>query len=98
MHLFGTTGILLIAGGIVVNLYLFIIKLAGEDIWGKPLLILGTILLLSGFQMITIGLITELLMRIYYESQGKKPYHIKAVHQFEIKDQKVYSGRIATSI
>jgi hypothetical protein len=61
----------------------------GHDIWGKPLLMLGMLLLLAGIQMITIGLITEILMRTYYESQGKKPYTIKSVKAFEGKDQKI---------
>jgi glycosyltransferase involved in cell wall biosynthesis len=92
MHLFGSSGILLTAGGLAINLYLFALKLMGENIWGKPLLMLGILLLLAGFQMITIGLITELLMRTYYESQGKKPYNIKAVHHFENKSQKIFAN------
>jgi len=72
-------------------LYLFVLKLMDHDIWGKPLLMLGIMLLLTGFQMITIGLITELLMRTYYESQGKKPYNIKSFKSFETKDKKIFS-------
>ncbi|MBN1145125.1 MAG: glycosyltransferase [Bacteroidales bacterium] len=91
MHLFGTTGLILTAAGILINLYLFALKIAGNDIWGKPLMILGAILLLAGFQTITIGIITEMLMRTYYETQGKKPYRIKAIYQFETKDQKIHT-------
>jgi glycosyltransferase involved in cell wall biosynthesis len=91
MHLFGSIGILLTLAGIVINLYLFGLKVTGHDIWGKPLLMLGIMLLLTGIQMITIGLITELLMRTYYESQGKKPYNIKSVISFDTKSKKILS-------
>jgi hypothetical protein len=91
MHLFGSAGIIITVAGIAINLYLFVIKLMGHDIWGKPILMLGIMLLLTGFQMITIGLITELLMRTYYESQGKKPYNIKSFTSFETKDKKILS-------
>jgi glycosyltransferase involved in cell wall biosynthesis len=90
MHLFGSAGILLSVAGGAINIYLLILKLMGHDIWGKPLLMLGILLLVAGIQMITIGLITEILMRTYYESQGKKPYAIKSIQGFESGNQKVH--------
>lgn len=83
MHLFGTWGILITLGGVVINLYLLILKILGHDIWGKPLLLLGVLLLIAGFQLITIGIIAELLMRTYYESQDKTPYRIKKIVKSE---------------
>lgn len=83
MHLFGTWGILITSAGIVINLYLLILKILGNDIWGKPLLLLGVLLLIAGFQLITIGIIAELLMRTYYESQDKTPYRIKRIVKSE---------------
>lgn len=79
MHLFGLIGLLLFAGGAAIELYLFIIKLMGADIWGKPVMILGVILLILGIQFITIGIIAEMLMRTYYESQNKRPYKIRKI-------------------
>lgn len=79
MHLFGGAGIGVFAAGALIELYLFILKLMGEDIWGKPLLILGTILIIAGIQLITVGLMLEMQTRIYYESQQKKPYNIKRI-------------------
>lgn len=84
MHLFGTWGILILFSGIVVNLYLLILKLFGNDIWGKPLLLLGVLLIIAGFQLITIGIIADLLMRTYYESQSKTPYKIKRIYSSEV--------------
>jgi glycosyltransferase involved in cell wall biosynthesis len=78
MHLFGGFGIFLFSSGMLVNIYLLIVKFAfGQDIWGRPLLILGAILLLGGIQFITMGIISELMMRTYFESQNKKTYRLK---------------------
>lgn len=83
MHLFGTLGFIAIVIGVIINLYLLGLKIMGQDIWGKPLLILGVLLLLGGIQFITIGIILEFLMRTYYESQEKRPYKIRNVYTFE---------------
>lgn len=82
MHLFGGTGLVLFLIGIIINVYFLILKIAGHDIWGKPMLILGILLLLAGIQLITIGIIAELLMRTYYESQNKRPYNVRKIHTF----------------
>lgn len=81
MHLFGGVGGIGVLVGILINLYLFVLKLLGYDIWGKPLMILGMILLLGGIQLITFGLIAEMQMRTYFESQNKKPYRIRKIEQ-----------------
>jgi glycosyltransferase involved in cell wall biosynthesis len=80
MHLFGTIGFISFGLGILINLYLFILKILGHEIGGKPMLILGLILLLGGIQMITIGLIAEISMRTYYESQHKKTYAVRHLY------------------
>ncbi len=79
MHLFGNTGVLLFVVGVLINFYLMILKIMGQDIWGKPLMILGLMLVLGGVQFITIGIIVEIQMRTYFESQQKKPYKIREV-------------------
>ncbi len=79
MHLFGTWGIITFLIGAVLNLYLLALKIMGHDIWGKPLLMLAILLTLGGVQLITIGLLSEVLMRTYYESQDKTPYKIRRV-------------------
>ncbi|WP_410503594.1 glycosyltransferase family 2 protein [Lewinella sp. IMCC34191] len=81
MHLFGQVGLAIFAGGALINLYLLILKIAGQDIWGKPLLILGALLVLTGVQLVTVGIIVEVLMRTYYESQQKRPYKIREVRR-----------------
>ncbi len=79
MHLFGLGGVILFLVGMVINLYLLVIKIMGQDIWGKPLLILGAILVIGGIQLIMTGIIIEVLMRTYYESQNKTTYQIRNI-------------------
>jgi len=80
MHLFGSLGIISFGLGILINTYLLVLKLMGESIGHRPLLTLGIVLLLAGVQLITTGFIAELIMRTYFESQNKKPYVIKEIH------------------
>ena len=79
MHLFGVAGIALFLLGMSINGYLLTLKIMGEDIWGRPLLILGITLLLGGIQLITIGIVAELVVRTYFESQNKTTYRVKEV-------------------
>ncbi|MBN2745104.1 MAG: glycosyltransferase family 2 protein [Bacteroidales bacterium] len=79
MHLFGGLGLLLTGAGIAINLYMLILKILGEDIWGRPLLMLGILTFIAGVQFITFGIMAEIQMRTYYESQDKKHYSIRRV-------------------
>jgi glycosyltransferase involved in cell wall biosynthesis len=81
MHLFGTLGILTFFGGMLINFYMVVLKMFGEDIWGRPLLLLGVLLTIGGMQLITFGVIAELIMRTYYESQSKTIYTVKEIFQ-----------------
>lgn len=79
MHLFGGIGVVLFMAGVIINVYLVALKLGGQDIWGKPLLLLGLMLVIGGIQFITIGIVVEIQMRTYYESQRKRPYQIRGI-------------------
>ncbi len=81
MHLFGTIGFISFGLGLLINLYFLVWKLMGHDIWNRPLLILGLILLLGGIQFITIGIIADINVRTYYESQNKKTYNIRKLYR-----------------
>lgn len=89
MHLFGTFGFIALGLGVLINLYLLVLKILGNDIGGKPLLILGLIFLFGGIQLITIGLLAEISVRTYYESQSKKTYQVRKVFQ---------KGRVADTL
>lgn len=84
MHLFGNLGLALFSIGAIINLYLGYLKIIlGQDIWGKPLLILGLMLVIGGIQLVTVGIVVEIQMRTYFESQQKRPYRIRRVYQNE---------------
>ena len=77
MHLFGALGMVSFAIGSAALGYLFILKLMGESIGTRPLFYIGILLWITALQLVTTGFISELLMRTYFESQNKKPYHIR---------------------
>lgn len=79
MHIFGILGFVAFLAGILINLYLLVLKILGQDIWERPLMMLGIMLVIAGIQFVTIGLVTEVLMRTYFESQNKKAYQIREV-------------------
>jgi glycosyltransferase involved in cell wall biosynthesis len=80
IHLFGIFGVLLIILGVLINIYLLVVKFGfGHDIGNRPLLIFGLMFILAGIQLFTIGIVMELLIRTYYESQKKRPYRVKKI-------------------
>jgi glycosyltransferase involved in cell wall biosynthesis len=77
-HLFGGGGLLFGATGLGILAYLTYIKLfQDEAIADRPLLLLGMLLFLTGLILVCVGLLGELLVRIYHESQGKPTYVVK---------------------
>ena len=77
LHAFGGVGLWMLLPGLGVCSYLAIIKLFGENIGGRPLLLLGALLVLMGTQLIAIGLLGEILIRIYHEPEGREQYRLK---------------------
>ncbi|MCB0360541.1 MAG: hypothetical protein KDD44_12920, partial [Bdellovibrionales bacterium] len=80
LHLFGALG--MITGGLgaliltvlVIQKYLFLVALGS-----RPMLFFGGLLLLIGLQFISFGLLAEILVRTYHESQNKKTYTVRDV-------------------
>jgi glycosyltransferase involved in cell wall biosynthesis len=79
MHFFGPIGFLFLFSGIIINLYLLVLKIQGERIGDRPLLILGVILFLAGLLLLLFGIQTDIMMRTYYESQNKLPYQVRKI-------------------
>jgi glycosyltransferase involved in cell wall biosynthesis len=80
IQFFGPAGIVSGALGFLISLYLAIDKLfLGRDIGGRPLLLLGALLIIVGIQLIGMGLLGEMLVRVYHESQKKPIYVIKKI-------------------
>ncbi len=78
MYVFGFGGLVAIAGSLLAGAYLLVIKLLGEDIGNRPLLTLALVLGLAGVQLFCFGLLGELQIRTYHESQGRPIYRIRA--------------------
>jgi glycosyltransferase involved in cell wall biosynthesis len=77
-HLFGLIGLLLGGLGTAVLGYLAVLKLFfDEAIGGRPLLLLGALLFLTGVILVSFGLMGELLVRTWHESQGKPIYVVQ---------------------
>ncbi len=75
LHLFGGVGLLALAAGGLISLYLTFLKLGlGESIGGRPLLLLGVFLMLIGIAFIGLGLIGELVIRVLHEPSGRRQY------------------------
>jgi glycosyltransferase involved in cell wall biosynthesis len=80
IHIFGSLGLAMSGLGSILGLYLSVVKLAlGQDIGSRPLLLLAILLMVLGVQMITMGLLGELVVRTYHESQGKRIYVIREI-------------------
>lgn len=77
MHLFGYGGLMCLGTGGLMATYLTALKLFGADIGGRPLLLLSVMLILIGVQLLGMGILGELLVRIYHEPQGRKQYILK---------------------
>lgn len=80
MHVFGLLGLGSMALGTLLGIYLTVLKLGlRQSIGDRPLLILAVLLLLTGVQLFSFGLLAELLMRTYHESQGRPIYRVREV-------------------
>ncbi len=80
IHVFGTLGLISAAGGFVIGLYLTFLKLGlGQSIGTRPMLQLAVLLVVIGVQLITMGLLGEMMTRTYFESQDKPIYVVRQV-------------------
>lgn len=78
MHVFGFAGLLSLGAGLLMALWLVGEKLLlGVDIGNRPLLLLAVLAILSGVQLFGFGLLAELQMRTYHESQGRPIYRVR---------------------
>lgn len=80
IQFFGPLGLLSTISGVLISLYLTLEKFAGgKDIGGRPLLLLGVLLIIVGVELIGMGLLGEMLVRVYHESQRKPIYVLKRI-------------------
>jgi len=82
LHFFGPIGLLSTVIGLSIYAWMIVDKVFnGTDLFDKhgPLMLLGAVLILAGVQLVSSGLIGEMLSRTYFESQGKPIYSIETV-------------------
>jgi len=80
IHAFGPGGLILGFIGFLIALYLSFEKIVlGQDIGTRPLLFLAVMLIILGVQLVIMGLLGEMLARVYHESQGKPIFTVKKV-------------------
>jgi dolichol-phosphate mannosyltransferase len=80
MHVFGVLGLGSMGIGTAIGLYLTVLKIFFNQTLGdRPLLILAVLLIMAGIQLFCFGLLAELLMRTYHESQNRPIYRVREV-------------------
>jgi glycosyltransferase involved in cell wall biosynthesis len=79
LQIFGLIGIAMGLLGSAAIGWLTYLKLSGESISNRPLLLFGILLVFTGLQLVTLGLLAELQVRTYHESQKKATYVIREI-------------------
>ena len=77
LQIFGSLGILMMMLGFVSGLYLSYVKYFLNQTANRPLLFFTVLAIFVGFQMITLGLLAEMLARIYHEGFNKDSYALR---------------------
>jgi glycosyltransferase involved in cell wall biosynthesis len=78
MQVFGLAGLASLTSGLGVTAFLTFEKLyRGQDIGTRPLLLLGVMLILVGIQLLSLGLVADVVGRTYHEAQGRPPYYVR---------------------
>ncbi|UIK06644.1 glycosyltransferase family 2 protein [Neorhizobium galegae] len=87
-HFFGSLGLGLGALSAIILFYLFIDKfIMGNDIGTRPLFLIGVMLFLSAVQMITTGIIAEMIARTYYRDDNSLSYIVREVYEGDAAHQ-----------
>jgi glycosyltransferase involved in cell wall biosynthesis len=73
LHLFGGLGIVLFLAGTLIETYLTVAKISGATIGGRPLLVLGVLLIVVGIQLFTFGLLAQMIVAMRYERPPRLP-------------------------
>ena len=82
LQIFGLIGLITGGLGVLITAYLAYIRLTTtQGIGDRPMLLLGVMLIFIGVQLVTFGLLAEVLARTYYESQDKPTYVIREIRE-----------------
>ena len=79
MQVFGFGGLVSLGAGFALCAWLALEKLAFHArLSDRPLLLLGVLLIVVGLQLVSLGLVADVVSRTYHESQNKRPYYVRA--------------------
>jgi uncharacterized protein (DUF486 family) len=79
MQVFGLAGLLCLLAGVLICAWLAVEKIAfGATLAERPLLLLGVLLIVVGVQLVSLGLVADVVSRTYHEAQRKPPYHVRS--------------------
>ena len=88
VQIFGLIGIAMLTPGALILAYLAFVKVfEGQAIGNRPLLLLGILLIFTGVQLVTLGLLAELQARTYHESQDKPTYVIREIREADLRPE-----------
>ena len=88
LQIFGLLGLGSFVAGLVISIWLSVQRLFfGQSLANRPLLLLGAILIIIGFQFIMLGLLAEIMVRAYHESSGKTIYVVREVIDSEAESE-----------
>lgn len=77
LHFFGVAGGILLLAGIIISIYLSILHFQGQPIGDRPLLLLGILLIVMGFQVFFTGFLADLLLHTSHGNEDTDKVMIK---------------------
>ena len=88
LQIFGVLGLAMLVPGTAITAYFISVRLLGtlgliadQSIGNRPLLLFAILLIFTGVQLVTLGLLAELISRTYHESQNKPTYVIREIRE-----------------
>jgi len=80
MHIFGASGLIMFFAGVAISVYLGLSRLIfGESLSDRPLFLIGIFLTLLGVQFLALGIMADIMLKIYYGQNGRKNYLVDRV-------------------
>ncbi len=93
LHIFGLVGGAMALVGFLISAWLAYWRIVGAiSLSDRPLLLLGIVLIFTGVQLVTVGLLAEMQARTYHESQNKPTYSIREIRQSPAQDRIMANG------
>ena len=94
LQIFGLIGFAMLLPGLAINGWFAFVRLMGVvGIWpsqalgNRPLLLFGILLVFTGVQLLTLGLLAEMQARTYHESQNKPTYVIREILEAPVRSE-----------